>query len=837
MKKISLILFSIFFFHSIATGGTVGTIQGIVIDKGDKKPLIGANIILLGTKIGAASDQYGNFTIYNVPAGEYDVKVTMMGYQTQLLKNVKIIADHKTKLSFELSAVVIEGKEVVVTSKRPLIQPDATTSIHFISNKKIDQLPASSFEEIMELQPGVVSGGHIRGGRATEVLYLVDGIPIQQAIEGGLAAEIPKGALDEITLQTGVFNAEYGNVMSGILNVTTPSGTNTHKFWARYVDDRLGYKESNKFRQFEGFASGPVLRDNITYFLSSDLTLSDTRWWQDMNKVFDSPIQKNFNVISKLNFTFSPNHRLIVQSLYSWHRENTYEYRWRYNLQGLPPIRKKSFRTSAVYTQMLSPKNFYTLSFSRLNVKNHLGKGDKQNINPNQIFQYDLPWYYFITSGDRLWWQETDEITYYGKFNFTSQLSKITQLKFGAEGQFFDLKNEIVKYEPQKTFWGRPILEAEPLNFSSQYDYSPWVGAAYVQTTIDNKIFAANIGIRYDVFDPRAQRPVVEWIPISGKDFRSEIAGFVQASRKSKISPRISVSYPVGEKKYFYFSFGHFFQVPLFDYLYTGLNSDFLKKGVKLLYGNPDLKPEKTKAYEFSYKQILGENLVASITYFKKTVTNLVDTKTFLASDSKSEDDGFSQFVNLAAANSSGIELSLEKRFSSFTSGKFSYTYMNAKGYSGNAEQGLNYFMWGFEVPNEEYYLSWDQRHTIATDLFLGDPNKYGINIVWRWNSPRPYTHYPSRDGIVPDQSIQISPNNSRMFNWAYLDIKMSRSFWLKKNIEGTVYLDYRNILDRYNVIWIASDGKIGGELGDPTAYGQGRRFYLGLKISFGVEK
>jgi outer membrane receptor for ferrienterochelin and colicin len=813
--------------------GTVGILMGTVVEKESGRALAGANVVLLGTQMGAAADVEGKFVIYNIPAGLYTVKITVIGYRTHIIKNVRIIQDHKTKLVIELQQEAIAGEEVIVIATRPLIQPDLTSSIHFVSKKEIDHLPINSFEEIMELQPGVVSGGHIRGGRATEVLYLIDGIPVQQSIEGGLGADVPKGALEEITLQTGGFNAEYGNAMSGILNITTPSGSEQHRVWLRAVDDRLGWKESNKWRQYELFGSGPLYGTKASYFISSDLTLSDTRWWQDMQKAFDSPNNKNFNLISKINIAFSPGERLVLQGIYSWWDQRQYEYRWRYNLNGLPPIKKNSLRLSAVFTQMLSPMIFYTISLSRFQVNNLLGQGNKNEVNPDQIFQYDLPWYYFITSGNRLWWQDSKEVTYYAKFDFTHQMSDIWQIKFGAEGQYFDLHNEIVKYEPQKTFWGRPILEAVPFNFNTRYDYQPWLGACYFQTKVDNKFFAANVGIRWDVFDPRAQRPIIEWIPVTGKDFRSQINGFVAASRKSQLSPRIGFSFPILEKNFFFFSFGHFFQIPLFDYLYTGLNTEFLKKGVRLLYGNPDLKPEHTKAYEFSYKHLLGKEVAASVTYFKKSIINLVDTKTFLASDSKSEDDGFSQFVNLSYANSSGIEVTVEKQYNQYFSGKLSYTYMTAKGYSGNAEQGMNYFTWGFEVPNREYYLSWDQRHTIAADLFAGDPEKYGMNIVWRWHSPRPYTYYPSRDGVVPDRAVRIEPNNARMFNVAYLDVKMSRSFWLKKNIEATLYFDYRNIFDRFNVLWIASDGKIGGELGDPTAYDQGRRFYLGVKIEF----
>ena len=176
-KKLFL-LFSLIVacFVSPAFSGTVGILTGTVVEKGSSAPMVGVNVILTGTKMGAATDLSGNFIIRNIPAGIYTVKIMMMGYQRQIFKDVRIIADFKTTLSIELIEEAVRGEEVVVTAERPLIQPDVTSSIHFVSKSKIDQLPVTSFEEIMELQPGVSSGGHIRGGRATEVLYLIDGI-------------------------------------------------------------------------------------------------------------------------------------------------------------------------------------------------------------------------------------------------------------------------------------------------------------------------------------------------------------------------------------------------------------------------------------------------------------------------------------------------------------------------------------------------------------------------------------------------------------------------------------------------------------------------------------
>ena len=156
---------------------------------------------------------------------------------------------------------------------------------------------------------------------------------------------------------------------------------------------------------------------------------------------------------------------------------------------------------------------------------------------------------------------------------------------------------------------------------------------------------------------------------------------------------------------------------------------------------------------------------------------------------------------------------------------------MIAKGYSGSVDQGLNYLMWGFKIPNKEYYLSWDQRHTVVVDLFLGKPKKYGVDFVWRWHSPRPYTYYPSRTGFLPDKNMQLEPNNARMSDVSYLNVKFLWTHIFGGKYPFTAYLDFRNILNRSNLLWVDSSGRPGGELGDPAAWSVGRRAYLGMKL------
>ena len=212
-----------------------GRIAGRVADKKTGEPLPGANVIIEGTTLGAATDVNGDFIIHLVPPGTYTVKASYIGYRNVVVKNIRVVAGLTVTLNFALPSEEISAQEIVITAQRPLIHKSATNAIRVISSEDIDALPVRNVGDIMALQPGVVrlrGVTYIRGSRADETGYLLEGVNVKNILStnGGSLISVIPDALNEISLQAGGYNAEYGNANAGIVSEDFKTGTNNYHF-------------------------------------------------------------------------------------------------------------------------------------------------------------------------------------------------------------------------------------------------------------------------------------------------------------------------------------------------------------------------------------------------------------------------------------------------------------------------------------------------------------------------------------------------------------------------------------------------------------------------------
>ncbi|MEO8398372.1 MAG: TonB-dependent receptor [Ignavibacteriaceae bacterium] len=253
MNRKLTVLFFLLILPAFVLAGTVGKIKGKVTDLQSGEPLIGANVLVVGTSFGAATNVNGEYTIQNLDAGAYEVRSSFIGYQTITISNVRVNADLTTELNFELPAEGITIDEINVVAERPLINKSSTNAQRITTSDDIDALPVRGINNILAITPGVTLQDNtifIRGGRQDEVGYYLEGASITDPFVGGRSVTLVQDALEEIQVQSGGYTAEFGNANAGIIRQQFKSGTSDLKFSLEYITDNITAK--GKGDRFDG---------------------------------------------------------------------------------------------------------------------------------------------------------------------------------------------------------------------------------------------------------------------------------------------------------------------------------------------------------------------------------------------------------------------------------------------------------------------------------------------------------------------------------------------------------------------------------------------------------
>jgi outer membrane receptor protein involved in Fe transport len=247
-------LLFLFTITSLLWSGTTGKIAGILTDKTTGEPLFGATIVVVGTTLGAASDADGQYTILEVPPGTYNLQVSFIGYRKIIVDGIRVNIDQTARVDVQLESQAIEIGETVVLAQRSIIKKDVATSVVAITDKEVKELPITSVVSAIGLQAGVsggwggnpnwanqpdnvknynrysvsVQGGiSIRGGGGDNILFMLDGVTMRDPRNNEPLTSVPISAVKEVSVERGGFNAEYGQVRSGIINVITREGDKT----------------------------------------------------------------------------------------------------------------------------------------------------------------------------------------------------------------------------------------------------------------------------------------------------------------------------------------------------------------------------------------------------------------------------------------------------------------------------------------------------------------------------------------------------------------------------------------------------------------------------------
>lgn len=281
IQKLTFLIF--LFLVPIALFGQTGKIKGKVTEQGTDEPLIGANVIIIGTSLGAATDVNGEFTITNIEAGVYEVKASFVGFQSKSISNLRVNAGLTLEVDFDLVGEGFTVEEISVVAERPLVNKFATNANRISTSEDIEALPVRGVDNILALTAGVTvqdEAVYIRGGRLDEVGYYLEGASITDPVLGGRSVSIVQDAIEEIQVQSGGYTAEYGGANSGIIYTQIKSGTPDWRASFEYItdnftfkgkgdrfdgEDRLGTKWYG-YSDMIGTVSGPIYENKIKFF-------------------------------------------------------------------------------------------------------------------------------------------------------------------------------------------------------------------------------------------------------------------------------------------------------------------------------------------------------------------------------------------------------------------------------------------------------------------------------------------------------------------------------------------------------------------------------------------
>ncbi|MFN4111051.1 MAG: TonB-dependent receptor, partial [Ignavibacteria bacterium] len=239
IKKYTLFLIVIVLNINSYSQIETGAIIGKVLEANNKLPIPFANVIVVGTNIGASTDLQGNFTINNVPVGIYQLKASVIGYNSLVKSDIMVKPNKITKVDFELVQQVIEIDNVVVKADyfdKNYLEP---VSLRKFSQEEIRRSPGG-FEDVvraLSVLPGIAQADAgrndliVRGGAPSENLYVVDGFEIPninhfgtQGSTGGPISFINLDFVKDVNFSTGGFPVNYGDKVSSTLSINLREG-------------------------------------------------------------------------------------------------------------------------------------------------------------------------------------------------------------------------------------------------------------------------------------------------------------------------------------------------------------------------------------------------------------------------------------------------------------------------------------------------------------------------------------------------------------------------------------------------------------------------------------
>ncbi len=822
MKPYSWYLVSSWLFVVTLLEGGTGSMAGAVRDGSTQQPLVGANVVILGTDLGAATDEQGNFIITDLEPGSYHVKAMMIGYESAIKLNVHVMPERQTIITFQLSLSAVELEAVQVTRSFFKKEPDVFTSSRTVDLEEIRSDPGGVYDiqKMMQSLPAVVSGADqeneiiVRGGAPGENLFVMDEIEIPnpnhfgfQGSGGGPINMVNTEFVDQVELIAGAFPAQYGGKASSVMNIQLREGSR-EKFNLDMEMSMAGF----------GFTTeGPLANKRGSYLASIrksylDLVIKD---------IGVSAVPEYWNAQAKVVYDLNTRHKLIFNLLYGEDGiairdgRNPYtrgaenvdaggdQYSWGLLLKSLW---SKSLLTRLTLYQNMNHWNTdvfnirvdqsrqrYYYNHDRegeLALKGDLLKRFNRNLEVNTGLQIKEVKVDYDTHSD----SSTRDIYWYSKPASPEVLQLIT-----SPGEFY---GEIF---PIITNRDSVIQESDSLwayYWKGQTVRSGLVGhdTVYGEWTRDRvETFFRINGFGSVKWRPSARSTINTGLHLYYTEFNDQLS----------VEPRLGWSYNLTENTALNLAYGKHYQLPAYTVLINGESGRYLKN-------------KFTEQVVLGLERLIGSDIRAVVEVYRKNYHDLVRTNADTTADPR---DRWGGFNNAGSGYSQGVEFFLQKKLAQRFWGTVSYSHYIAQARDVRVRDHVEYYDWDFDFRDvatltggykfqfhkQPWYRRLKKRPwwPAVAWLPLAPADEFEIGLRFRYVGGKPVTPktYDFIHGLWyldPTQPL----NSQRLREYRRLDIMITqRNFF--KHSSLSVFIDIQNVFNTDNIwdIQYNSDG------------------------------
>jgi hypothetical protein len=675
-----------------------GYIKGQVRDGATQRPLVGVNVIVVGTDRGAATDERGEFVIPDLAPGFYHVRFEMIGYEPLVKMNIRVTPTRGAYVTAELVQQPVELAGVTVTRAYYEKGKDAVVSSRTVDLAEIRRDPAGAIDiqRMMQALPSVVSAADqmneivVRGGSPGENLFVMDNIEIAnpnhfgvQGTGGGPVNMVNTLFIDRVDFLAGAFPAKFGDKASSVMEIRLREGNRDfHSLDLDMSMAGIGF-----------FAEGPLWRGRGSYMASYrksylDLIIKQTGL---------TAVPHYWNAQAKVVYRLNSTDKLAVNYLHGqdWIEivgESTPQTR------GAENVVARGSQTAAgvTYTHLWHREGMTRLAFAGTNARfdydvfRYTARGDKQTYYRQDELEWD-----FQLRGDFVW-----------------RLSPHLELSGGG-----DLKRLGLNYDAwldRDTLWVHAYsLPTAPDSFliidrnTWQAQVFPVIAGAdpdsiyldeqniwhYGRKRSDGlweqvrvkQLFIAEVQDSWELEQREAFNRYsgffqVKWKPGPRLTFTTGLhLGYFAYTRFGWVSPRLGVSYRLTDRSSLNLAFGRHYQSP---------------PRVILTYNpaNHRLRSKYTNQVVFGLEHFFTEDTRGTVEVYWKGYHDL--PVSLAATTLDTADESF-QFVNRGEGKSYGVEFFLQKKLVKDLFGTFSYSWYRA-------------FMRDVRYPQERKYYPWD---------------------------------------------------------------------------------------------------------------------------------